>query len=142
MNELTCIQLKSQLSELTQLTEVVKAFGEENGLAMKEIFNLNLVLDELVTNIIQYGYEGADGNVIRIRLWLEGSWIRVELTDDARPFNPLTACPANLDTSLQERAVGGLGIHMVRELMNEVNYRRVGDRNILSLGKRQSVPTR
>ncbi len=64
MNELTCIQLKSQLSELTQLTELVEAFGEENGLAMKEIFNLNLVLDELVTNIIQYGYEGADGNVI------------------------------------------------------------------------------
>jgi serine/threonine-protein kinase RsbW len=142
MSEPVSIQLKCQLSELVKLAEAVESFGELNGLAMKEVFNLNLVLDEMVTNIIQYGCGSTDNTIIRIKLWLEDDWLKAELIDDARPFNPLTAEPPNLAASLQERPVGGLGIHLVRQLMDEVNYRRVGDCNILSLGKRQPVPTR
>lgn len=138
MSEPTCIQLKYQLSELVKLAVAVKAFGEQKGLALKEIFNLNLVLDELVMNIIQYGGGSTGNNVIRIKLWLEEGWIKAELTDDARPFNPLTADPPNLDASLQERPVGKLGIHLVRQLMDEVDYRRVGGCNKLSLAKRNT----
>jgi anti-sigma regulatory factor (Ser/Thr protein kinase) len=125
------------LSELPALAARVEAYGVESGLTEKEIFQFNLVLEELITNIVKYGYRDSAEHVIDVELWLDGGWIRAEVTDDACPFHPAEACRPDLGAPLQQRPVGGLGMHLVQELMDEVTYESENSRNRLRLGKRR-----
>jgi len=135
MDELT-IRIASDLSELERVAGLVEEFGERNGLEAKLVFNLNLVLDELVTNTVSYGYDDAAPHDIEITLRREDGLLTLVLEDDARAFNPLDAPDPDLDASLEKRRVGGLGVHLVRTLMDTVDYHRVADRNRLVMTKR------
>jgi sigma-B regulation protein RsbU (phosphoserine phosphatase) len=127
------VVLKNDLSELQRLNQIVIAFAERHGLASELVFRLTLVLEEIVTNVISYGYDDGLEHEISVRLSWKHPHMKVEVEDDGRPFNPLEAPPPDLGKPLTEMQVGGLGIHLVRAKMDELEYRRENDRNLLIL---------
>lgn len=129
------LRLKNRLLELDRLADTVEAFGEAHGLPAKLRFQIRLVLDELLTNIISYGYADEAEHDIDVRMGQQGRRLRFVLEDDARPFDPLTAQTPDLEAEPAQRRIGGLGIHLVRTIMDRVAYERVGDTNRLILEK-------
>ncbi|MBF0284818.1 MAG: ATP-binding protein [Magnetococcales bacterium] len=129
--------LLNDLEEIPQLAERVEAFGVRHAVSSKVIFNLNLALDEILTNVISYGYPDHLPHHISVTLMWRPEGMTAEVEDDGLPFNPLAdAAPPQVDVSLEERSVGGLGIHFVKTFMDEVSYCREGERNRLRLWKR------
>jgi len=129
------LRLQNRLLELDRLADTVEAFGEAHGLSPKLRFQIRLVLDELLTNIISYGYPEDGEHSIFVGMGQDGSLLRFVLEDDARPFDPLSAHRPDLEAAVDERQIGGLGIHLVRTIMDRVAYERVGDTNRLILEK-------
>ena len=130
------IELENNLSELPRLAEALEQFGERSDLGMKEIMQLNLVLEELVTNTISYGYDDASGGrSIIVDLERSDSGLSVVVEDDAREYDPFKRAEPDLDLPLEDKPVGGLGVHLVREVMDECRYERVNGRNRLILSK-------
>lgn len=97
---------------------------------------INLSLDELLTNTISYGYDDDGAHTIEIELKTDGDGVTVVLGDDARAFDPTAAGDPDIDADLDDRALGGLGIHIVRAMMDAISYRRIDGRNQLTLIKR------
>jgi anti-sigma regulatory factor (Ser/Thr protein kinase) len=115
----------------------VEAFGMERGLHPKIVFHLTLVLDELTTNIISYGYADFDEHPIDVTIELEGDILTIRVEDDAEPFNILEAPEPELDVPLEDRLkpVGGLGIHLVKNMVHDIHYQREDGKNVLTLNK-------
>jgi phosphoserine phosphatase RsbU/P len=135
MTEHVEVKLHNELSELDRLHRTLTEFGGQNGLPDEVLRDLKLVLEEIVTNIISYGYTDSREHEIRVRLGIESAQVRVEVEDDGKPFNPLEAPEADTTNPLEDRAVGGLGIHLVRTLTDGLEYRRHGGRNLLVMRK-------
>ena len=130
------IALKNNRHELVRLAEVVERFGAEQRLPDDTLTNVNLVLDEVVSNVIKYGRAGGAEGAITVSLALEDGLLTIDVSDDGIAFNPLEAKPPDLDLPIMERPVGGLGIHIVRALTETATYRRESDRNHLSMTMR------
>lgn len=136
MEHIRDLSFTNDLAEIPRLAEEIEAFGDQHGLSVPDVYKVNLALDELLTNLISYGYPDGLQHLIRLRLSLANNRLTAVLTDDAAPFDPLVeAKPAVLEGSLEERPIGGLGLHFVRTLMDEVCYQRVGQYNQLTLVK-------
>ena len=135
MNTAT-IQLKNNLTELERLSQIVNEFGEAHRLSPKTLYALNLSLDEILTNIIYYGYDDTNEHPVIIRVSLKDEELTAEVEDDGKPFNPLEAEKPDLEKPLEERQVGGLGIHLVMNLMDTVEYKRQGNKNLLVMKKK------
>ena len=136
MEHIRDLSFTNDLAEISRLAEAIEAFGVQYGLSAPDIYKVNLVLDELLTNLISYGYPDGQQHLIRLRLSLANDRLTAVLIDDALPFDPLSeAKPAVLEGSLEERPIGGLGLHFVRTLMDEVSYQRAGQYNQLTLVK-------
>ena len=136
------LTLANDPAEIARLAEAVEAFGEACGLSLGDVYKLNLALDELLTNLISYAYPDGQRHSIALHLAFADGRLAAELCDDAAPFDPLTqAKPPVLDGALDERPIGGLGLHFVRTLMDEVSYRRDGAHNRLTLIKYIAAPT-
>ena len=131
MSEVIAVELKNQLSEIERLARIVDDFGRRHQIEVQIIYTMKLALDEILTNIISYAYDDAKEHIIVIRLSLDQEKWTVEVEDDGRPFNPLNAPEPDSKQLLGERPIGGLGIHLVRKLIDELEYRRQNDRNIL-----------
>lgn len=129
------ISLTNQITQLDVLAGALESVAEQWDLSPAITINLNLVLEELLTNIIFYGYTDTNEHSILIHLSLENSILTVTLTDDAIAFNPLLAAEPDINQALEDRAIGGLGIHLVRKIMDDIHYERVADKNILTLKK-------
>lgn len=129
------LTLTNELPELERLSGAVEDFGEVNAMLPKDIFQINLALDEVITNIISYAYEDSACHEINVTLELSGQKLMITVIDDGRLFNPLHIPPPDLTASLEEKEVGGLGIHFVRQVMNYVAYEREEGRNKLLLHK-------
>lgn len=98
-------------------------------------FTLRLVVEELVVNIVNYAYgEGGDGP-LRIELDSDNNTLTLTITDHGTPFNPLQQDTPDITLSAEERSIGGLGIYLVREMMDDVNYQRIGNSNVLQAKK-------
>ncbi len=132
----TTIRLKNNLTELERLSQMVSEFGEAHRLSPKIVYALNLSLDEILTNVIYYGYEDTNEHCIIIRISLKDEVLTAEVEDDGRAFNPLEAAKPDLKKPLEERQVGGLGIHLVKNLMDTVAYKRLGGKNLLVMKKK------
>jgi len=127
-------QLSGNLSELERLANEVGKFCAGQGFEDEVGFELNLVLEELFMNSIRHGgCEGIEGCVsVKLRR-AEGREVVVTYADRGRPFNPLDAAPAKVDLPLAERVPGGLGIHLVRRIMKDLEYDRLGEWNRLTM---------
>jgi anti-sigma regulatory factor (Ser/Thr protein kinase) len=130
------ITCPNRLSEIGKAAQLIEAFGLAQGLSSEVVFELNLALDEVVTNIISYAYDDEAEHQIGIRVTLESDGVSVRVEDDGRAFNPLDAPQPDLGLGLDERPIGGLGVHIVRSVMDGLEYRREDDRNILIMRKR------
>ena len=131
----TEIVLLNRIEELPRLQQALDAFAEKHGLERKVLIELNLILEELVTNVIYHGYEDDAEHQITIGLALEAGRLRIEVEDDGRYFNPRDVPTPDVEASLEERPCGGLGLHLVRSLVDELKYQRSDGRNLLVLVK-------
>ncbi len=129
------IILKNKLSEIRRISEIIEKFCENNDLPMRILFDINLSLDELLTNIIHYGFDDEKEHTIIVKLSLSENILEITIEDDGKAFDPLNAKPPNLDQSIEDKPIGGLGIYLVKNLMTEINYKRLKSKNILVLTK-------
>jgi sigma-B regulation protein RsbU (phosphoserine phosphatase) len=126
------VELKNNLPEIERLARITDDFGLRHQLN-ETSHNVKVALDEILTNVISYAYDDAREHIIVIRLSLDQEKWTVEVEDDGRPFNPLNAPEPDTKQLLEERPIGGLGIHLVRKLIDELEYRRQNNRNILTM---------
>lgn len=133
------LALVNDVDEIPRMAAAIERFGNDCGVPLEVVDGVNIALDELFTNVVRYGYPDGGSHHIDIRLSLSGQRLTIEIADDGRPFNPLDRPPPDLESPLEERAVGGLGIHFVRSLMDEVEYRRDGNRNTLRMVKALAI---
>jgi sigma-B regulation protein RsbU (phosphoserine phosphatase) len=122
----------NDISELQKLQSVVEMFGETHGLSTKMVLNTNLVLEELLTNVIFYGYNDHVQHLIYVTFQLENNKLMLTIEDDGIPFNPLESPEVDTSQVLDERNIGGLGIHFVKSLASDFEYKRTDTANILS----------
>ena len=136
MNLVAEYRLRNDLAEARRTEEWLKSFAEAAQLSPAARNAFDLALTEWITNVISYAYEDDQEHWISIRFLTAPSRARVEVEDDGRAFNPLTLPPVDTTVPLEQRPVGGLGIHMIRQLMDSVEYRRADGRNFLTLTRR------
>ena len=136
-----CLSLRNDDAELDRLLDFAGEFARRHALPDEERSRLLIILDELFTNVVKYGYQGAavEGH-IEVDLALESGRLIIEFVDDGIAFDPLQTAPPDLDQPVEERQLGGVGIAIVRALVEEAGYRREGDRNRLTLGRRVMTP--
>jgi anti-sigma regulatory factor (Ser/Thr protein kinase) len=132
------LRVANDLAGLARLAERVEGFGAAQRLPASVINALNVVVDEAVSNAINHGYDAGVRGEIAVRLRRAPDGVSVEVEDDGKPFDPLQAPPPDLSLPLERRPIGGLGIHLIRNLMDEVSYARVGGRNVLKMVKHLS----
>ena len=130
------IILANDIAEISRLNEFIDELGEAFSLSPDIIFNLNLVLEEAVVNIINYAYPKEEHESIYLSAKLHDRSIILVLTDTGKEFDPTMAPEADLTLSADERPIGGLGIFLIRQMMNEVKYERIDGKNVLTLEKR------
>jgi serine/threonine-protein kinase RsbW len=130
------LSLKNDPAETERLTARVTEFGARHALPDRIVSHVNLALDEAITNIVFYAYDDADDHEIGVRISLAQGMLTAELVDDGRAFDPLQVVAPDLAAPLEERAVGGLGVHLMRHLVDDIQYRRDGGRNHLIFTKR------
>ena len=137
MSNTLAIRLANDLEELDRLSEALESFCTEQGFSPAQTYSLELALDEIVSNIIQYGAFDDIRERISILIRHDGDTSLIRVEDDGVAFNPLTAAPPELDVPLEERErpVGGLGIHIVSSVMDRVEYVRRDGKNILEMEK-------
>ena len=129
------IVLHNDIQEIPDLAAFVDAVAEEKQLPPDLTMNLNLALEEAVANVMLYAYpEGTRGSV-EIETTLASGTLTFRIIDSGKPFDPTAAPDVDLNAGLEERPVGGLGIHLVRTIMDAVSYERKNDQNILTMIK-------
>ena len=114
----------------------IDAFCVAHDLAHSISFDVTLAVDELVTNMLGYGYDDDGGHRIDIALRIEVETLTVEIADDGKAFDPLQVPEPDFSAPLEERARSGLGIYLVRKTMDTVTYRREKGRNVVTLTRR------
>ena len=129
------IILSNDISEISKLNEFVEEIGNEFSLTPDVVFNLNLVLEEAVVNVINYAYPKEEHQSIYLSARLHEDSIILVLTDSGVEFDPTIAPEVDITLSAEERPIGGLGIFLIRQIMNEVKYDRIDGKNILTLEK-------
>ena len=131
------LTLRNDLSELARIADVIESHGESRGWPAKWVLNLNLSLDELITNTVSYGYQDTDEHEIRVTLSERNGALVTVLEDDGIAYDPFTSAPApDLEAGVEERPIGGLGVYFVKTLMDEVAYERIDDHNRITLIQR------
>lgn len=130
------LTIRNDLAEIGRIAPIIEAYCDENGLGEGIAHAVNLSLDELLTNIIGYGYDDADDHAIEIALAAVVDRVTVTIRDNGRAFDPTELAFPDVEAELDDRPLGGLGVHIVRVMMDEVSYRRAGEYNELTLTKR------
>ena len=130
------IILENRIDELVRLTSFTEAFGEEWNIAPEVVFNLQLALEECATNVIMYAYPPGEKHTFLVTAALEQHDLVLTIEDSGQPFDPTEVAEADTTLTAEERPIGGLGIFLVRRLMDSVAYQRVEGKNLLTLRKR------
>lgn len=123
------------MAELQRLSEEVAQFCQEQSLDNDVAFDLNLALEELFTNTLRHGGCQGMSDAVHIRLERAGDGVRVEFCDRGRAFDPVSAPEPDLESPLEQRDAGGLGIHLVRRIMSDLRYQRSDEWNLITMRK-------
>jgi serine/threonine-protein kinase RsbW len=129
------LYVDNQIHELSRIEAFLEELADEWGLEIPLVFSLNLVLEEALTNIISYGYDDEDKHVIEIQFKKTGDELIISIIDDGHAYDPTLKEDPDITLSAEERPVGGLGIFLIRKVMDTVTYRREENRNYLMLTK-------
>ena len=127
--------LPNDVDTIPQLNEYIDCICEENGIDMEIAMSLNLAIEEAVVNVMSYAYpDGAQGEV-KIESAVDSDQITFVITDNGIPFDPTAKEDVDVTLSAEERPIGGLGIHLIRQIMTHISYERKDGKNILTLSK-------
>jgi anti-anti-sigma factor len=130
--------IANSIAEMEKVVDFVERFGAAHAIPRAITNALNLCLDELLNNTISYGYEDQELHSIAIELSLANGVLVAEIQDDATPFDPRKVVFAAPNEPLRSRRIGGLGVHFVKTLVDELGYMRVGRQNLVRITKRLS----
>ena len=129
------ITLPNDIETIPELNAFVDDVCERVGFDMPTTASINLALEEAVVNVMNYAYPATLQGTIDIRAIANDIRIKFIISDNGIPFDPTTRADADITLSAEERPIGGLGIHLVRQIMDSVNYERIGEMNVLTLRK-------
>jgi anti-sigma regulatory factor (Ser/Thr protein kinase) len=132
-------EIRNDLAEIEVLATQLLELCRNNGIDEDVCFEIGLALEEAVSNTIKYGYEDDQVHMIQVRARMEDQRFLLEIEDDGKAFNPLEKRDPDFSLPVDKKPIGGLGIYLVRSLMDHVEYRRNGGRNLLRLTKFASV---
>lgn len=125
------LTLANDLAEVARVNVLARSFLERCALAPETVYRADLVLEEVLSNVIRYGYVEAGPREICVRLGADDGGVDLQVVDDGREFDPLSAPVVDVRAPLEERTVGGLGIHLLRTFATDIRYRRRNGRNHL-----------
>ena len=130
------IHIKNQVDELAHVAQFVEDIGSELGLSMELQMNLNLAMEEMVSNIIFYAYPKGTTANIKVAAESNGKELTFVLSDQGREFDPTLKEDNDMDVNPAERGLGGMGIYIVKNIMDKVTYQRLNGKNLLTMKKR------
>lgn len=128
-------ELKNSISELKALHQHLANWGGDMGLSENSILRINICLDELFTNIVSYGFDDDLEHIIRFTLSGENNLVVINIEDNGIPFNPLGKIDPDFPDNVENAEIGGLGIHIIKKIMDNVSYERKQGQNKLSMRK-------
>ncbi len=131
MAESVALTLPADATAMPAVQAAIEAFCEAHAVATRPAYVLGLVVEELVTNVVNHAYRGTGGGPVRIRVEAAGGTISGEVRDDGPPFDPTTASAPDTSAALDDRPIGGLGVHIVKTLVERLDYAREGDSNVV-----------
>jgi len=138
MVQIRTVQFAAKFEFLDEIRGYVGAIARESGFGDKDVYNIQLATDEAASNIIEHAYEGVTDGVLEISSGMKGQELHIVLVDHGQPFDPSEVPLPDLKADLAERKIGGLGIFLMRKLMDEVRYHsNPGRSNVLTMIKRK-----
>ncbi|MCX5812515.1 MAG: ATP-binding protein [Proteobacteria bacterium] len=133
MRILSRIKLPAKLENLDRLIEFVSVSANEQGIEQKRIIEIEISTEEALVNIFNYAYQDMDGDVSVVCKSDDNDKFMIEIEDSGIPFNVLSLKEPDTALDISERKIGGLGIFLMRKLMDDIQYRREEDRNVLTI---------
>ena len=130
------LTIHNRASEIPLAHQALDQFANQNALRVQDLARLHVAIEEHLSNVISHGYDAGRTGTIRVRFALASSGLRVEVEDDARPFNPVEAPEVDISLPLEQKPLGGLGVHLIRKCVDSLSYLRAGTRNVLVMVKR------
>ena len=130
------IRIKNDQLELQKVQALLEEFYNLHNLPDKVISAIDMAAEELLTNIISYGYDSNTTHYIEIWLTTSGKEVSLVIEDDGKPFNPLEAPEPDTESDIEDRPIGGLGLFLVKKMMDEVKYEFKSGRNSLKMIKK------
>jgi serine/threonine-protein kinase RsbW len=136
MNQASTLTIRSDLGEIPRVSAAIEDLMTVQAFDAEEILDTQLAVEEAITNIIVHGYPPGQGD-ITITCRAAPKNIEVRIEDSAAPFNPLSLPDPDLSGEVEDRKIGGLGVFLIRQVMDGISYRRENGKNILTLEKRR-----
>ena len=130
------LTLLNRTTEIARLHDSLESFARQHAIPERNLQEVQLALEEHLTNIVRYAYDDEREHHITVVVRLAALELQIQIEDDGCPFNPLEHPAPDLTLPIDQRPVGGLGIHMMKKSLDEVEYRRDNDRNVLRMVKR------
>ena len=127
------LHLENKIAEVARLVDAVESFGTHAGLSPDLTYRLTLSLDEIVSNVIRHGYSDTNDHVVEVRLSVHNGVVTSVIEDDGHPYDPRESPEPDLSMPVEQRGPGGLGIFLVRQMMDSIDYARRDGRNILTV---------
>lgn len=135
------LTLANDLAEIPRLAEAIETFCEPFEPSAKDMLSLQLALEEIVTNVINHGYADDSPHAFTVELSAPAAdRIRAVVTDDAPAYDPLARAEVDTSLPLEDRPIGGLGVHLVKKLMDVSHYEHRDGKNILTIERRLNAP--
>ena len=132
------VQFSAKFEYLDEIREFVGDIARAGGFGAKDVYNIQLAADEAASNIIEHAYEGVSNGLLELSCGVQGNTITIILVDHGESFDPSEIPMPDLKADLSERKIGGLGIFLMRKLMDEVRYEsRSNSSNVLTMIKRK-----
>ena len=129
------LTFSAKLENLELMLGFIMSDAEKLGFDSKKLNMIKIALEEALVNIVNYAYPGKDGEIEIVRNIEDNKRLIIKITDWGIPFDPLSLPDPDIEAPIENREIGGLGVYMMRNIMDECNYRRKGKRNILTLRK-------
>lgn len=133
------ITIGSDIAEIPKVSTWLEEAMQQNGFSDEETLDTQLAVEEAVTNVIVHGYK-TTGGIVAISLRFVSGDMHITITDSALPFNPLSLPDPDVEADVNERRIGGLGVYLIRQVMDDIAYQFVDGKNILSLTKKRTPP--
>lgn len=127
------INIKNDISEIGEVCNKIDQFCIENNIPNKKRQDIDLIVDELASNVIFYAYPDGEQHSFTLSMELNDGVVTIKMVDTGTPFNPLNKDDPDIELSAEERQIGGLGIFLVKQLSEKVSYQRLNDKNHLTI---------